>query len=150
MCVCVSFPLLVCFFLFPFVQGEWKPRQIDNPAYKGEWVHPQIANPEYSADDKLYQYSDIGAIGFDLWQVILQPLANGQLAMIAYRFDFGFCRFDCSCEHCTEKYTMTQCLALLHSTSNLACKILLIWFWWEHLSPRTLKISLFSPKAYQS
>lgn len=53
----------------PPLQGAWKPRQIDNPAYKGEWVHPQIDNPEYSADDKLYRYEDSGYIGFDLWQV---------------------------------------------------------------------------------
>ena len=51
------------------LQGEWKPKQIDNPAYKGKWVHPEIDNPDYEADDKLYKYSDIGAIGFDLWQV---------------------------------------------------------------------------------
>ena len=50
-------------------QGEWKPKQIDNPAYKGKWVHPEIDNPEYTPDDKLYSYADIGAIGFDLWQV---------------------------------------------------------------------------------
>lgn len=52
-----------------FFQGEWKPKQIDNPNYKGEWVHPEIDNPDYTADDKLYKYDDIGAIGFDLWQV---------------------------------------------------------------------------------
>ena len=51
------------------LQGEWKPKQIDNPAYKGEWVHPEIDNPEYQPDDKLYKYDDIAAIGFDLWQV---------------------------------------------------------------------------------
>lgn len=50
-------------------QGEWKPKQIDNPAYKGKWVHPEIDNPEYEADDTLYKYDDIAAIGFDLWQV---------------------------------------------------------------------------------
>ncbi|EDO48109.1 predicted protein, partial [Nematostella vectensis] len=53
----------------PEYKGEWKPKQIDNPNYKGEWVHPEIDNPEYKADDKLYMYKDIGAIGFDLWQV---------------------------------------------------------------------------------
>ncbi|XP_076462169.1 calreticulin-like [Babylonia areolata] len=53
----------------PEYKGEWKPKQIDNPDYKGKWVHPEIDNPEYSPDDKLYMYSDIGAIGFDLWQV---------------------------------------------------------------------------------
>eukprot|EP00117_Sycon_ciliatum_P016508 scpid74073/ scgid15904/ Calreticulin; CRP55; Calregulin; Endoplasmic reticulum resident protein 60; HACBP; grp60 len=53
----------------PEYKGEWKPRQIDNPAYKGSWVHPQIDNPDYSADDSLYRYTDVGAVGFDLWQV---------------------------------------------------------------------------------
>lgn len=53
----------------PDYKGEWKPKQIDNPNYKGEWVHPEIDNPDYTADDKLYKYDDIGAIGFDLWQV---------------------------------------------------------------------------------
>lgn len=53
----------------PEYKGEWKPKQIDNPNYKGKWVHPEIDNPEYVPDDKLYSYKDIGAIGFDLWQV---------------------------------------------------------------------------------
>jgi len=53
----------------PNYKGEWKPKQIDNPAYKGPWVHPEIDNPEYTADDKLYKYDDIGAVGFELWQV---------------------------------------------------------------------------------
>nr|ASC62375.1 calreticulin [Mizuhopecten yessoensis] len=53
----------------PEYKGEWKPKQIDNPDYKGKWVHPEIDNPEYSADEKLFRHSDIGVIGFDLWQV---------------------------------------------------------------------------------
>lgn len=53
----------------PEYKGEWKPRQIPNPNYKGKWVHPEIDNPEYTSDDQLYKYSDIGAIGLDLWQV---------------------------------------------------------------------------------
>ena len=53
----------------PEYKGEWKPKQIDNPKYKGEWIHPEIDNPAYVADDKLARYSDIGAVGFDLWQV---------------------------------------------------------------------------------
>jgi len=53
----------------PDYKGEWKPKQIDNPEYKGKWVHPQIDNPDYEADENLYRYTDIGAIGFDLWQV---------------------------------------------------------------------------------
>ena len=53
----------------PEYKGEWKPKQIKNPSYKGKWIHPEIDNPEYSPDDELYLYKDIGAIGFDLWQV---------------------------------------------------------------------------------
>jgi len=53
----------------PKYKGEWKPRQIKNPDYKGPWVHPEIANPEYVEDESLYLLKDIGAIGFDLWQV---------------------------------------------------------------------------------
>ncbi|XP_072172682.1 calreticulin-like [Diadema setosum] len=53
----------------PEYQGEWKPRQIDNPNYSGKWVHPEIENPEYEADENLYRYTSIGALGFDLWQV---------------------------------------------------------------------------------
>nr|AHC55381.2 calreticulin [Hirudo medicinalis] len=53
----------------PEYKGEWKPKQIPNPSYKGKWVHPEISNPSYVPDDKLYKYTDIGAIGFDLWQV---------------------------------------------------------------------------------
>jgi len=53
----------------PAFKGEWKAKQIPNPAYKGEWVHPQIANPDYFYDESLYDYSDFGVIGFDLWQV---------------------------------------------------------------------------------
>lgn len=51
------------------LQGEWKPKQIDNPEYKGKWIHPEIDNPEYEADDQLYKFDNIGTIGFDLWQV---------------------------------------------------------------------------------
>lgn len=36
---------------------------------QGKWIHPEIDNPEYMPDDSLYVYDDIGAIGFDLWQV---------------------------------------------------------------------------------
>jgi calreticulin len=53
----------------PDYKGEWKAKQIPNPAYKGKWVHPEIENPEYQPDENLYRYTDIGAIGFDLWQV---------------------------------------------------------------------------------
>ena len=51
------------------LQGEWHPKQIDNPNYKGPWVHPEIDNPEYSPDPELYKRDEICAIGFDLWQV---------------------------------------------------------------------------------
>ena len=52
-----------------YLQGEWKPKQIDNPEYKGEWVHPEIDNPDYAADDSLYKFGDIGHVGFEIWQV---------------------------------------------------------------------------------
>merc|ERR1712059_196953 len=53
------------------MEGEWKPRQIDNPDYKGAWVHPEIDNPEYNADDAagIAKYAENCKIGFDLWQV---------------------------------------------------------------------------------
>lgn len=54
---------------FVYMQGEWKPKQIDNPNYKGAWVHPEIDNPEYSADSTIYKFDSIGVLGLDLWQV---------------------------------------------------------------------------------
>jgi len=53
----------------PEYKGEWTPKKIANPAYKGKWVHPEIANPEYKEDNTLGVYDDIGAVGFELWQV---------------------------------------------------------------------------------
>ena len=53
----------------PEYKGAWRPKRIDNPNYKGVWVHPLIDNPEYKADPELGVYSNIGAVGFDLWQV---------------------------------------------------------------------------------
>jgi len=58
------------------MQGEWKPKQISNPAYKGKWVHPEVDNPEYEPDENLYRYTDVGAVGFDLWQVCKISLTN--------------------------------------------------------------------------
>jgi len=53
----------------PEFKGAWAAKKIENPAYKGEWVHPMIDNPEYKPDPTLYQYSNFGFIGLDLWQV---------------------------------------------------------------------------------
>ena len=53
----------------PNYKGEWRPRRIDNPNYKGQWVHPLIDNPDYQPDPNLAVYDNIGAVGFDLWQV---------------------------------------------------------------------------------
>jgi calreticulin len=53
----------------PEYKGEWKPKRISNPAYKGVWVHPLIDNPDYHPDPNLYRYTDIGAVGIDIWQV---------------------------------------------------------------------------------
>lgn len=55
--------------LIKIFQGEWKPKQIDNPNYKGPWIHPEIDNPEYTPDPELYKRDEICAVGFDLWQV---------------------------------------------------------------------------------
>ena len=53
----------------PAYKGEWKAKKIANPDYKGPWVHPEIDNPEYKEDNEIYAFSDIGAVGFELWQV---------------------------------------------------------------------------------
>lgn len=53
----------------PAYKGEWKPRLLDNPNYKGPYIHPEIDNPEYVPDPHLYRYTDVSAVGFDLWQV---------------------------------------------------------------------------------
>jgi len=53
----------------PEWKGEWKPKRIANPAYKGKWEHPLIANPDYKPDETLGQYENIGAVGFEIWQV---------------------------------------------------------------------------------
>lgn len=59
-------------------QGEWKPREIDNPAYKGKWIHPEIDNPEYTPDAEIYKYDSIGVIGLDLWQVKIELLIQAE------------------------------------------------------------------------
>merc|ERR1711974_400681 len=53
------------------MDGEWKPRQIDNPDYKGPWVHLEIDNPEYNEDEAktIGKYDEVCKLGFDLWQV---------------------------------------------------------------------------------
>jgi calreticulin len=54
----------------PEYKGEWQPKLIENPAYKGEWEHPMIANPDFFEDAAMYNVAkDVGAIGFELWQV---------------------------------------------------------------------------------
>lgn len=58
-------------------QGEWKPKRISNPAYKGKWVAPDIANPDFVDDPELYAVvKDNGLVGFELWQVSLEPETN--------------------------------------------------------------------------
>ena len=53
----------------PEYKGEWKAKRIANPSYKGKWTHPEIENPEYKSDATLGQYNNLGAVGFELWQV---------------------------------------------------------------------------------
>ena len=65
---CLCSIILFHFFVL-FLKGEWKPKQIDNPAYKGEWVHPEIDNPDYKEDPEIGQFENIGHVGFEIWQV---------------------------------------------------------------------------------
>ncbi|CDW52781.1 Calreticulin domain containing protein [Trichuris trichiura] len=53
----------------PEYKGEWKPREIKNPNYKGTWSAPYIHNPEYVADPYLAAHEDVGAVGFEIWQM---------------------------------------------------------------------------------
>jgi calreticulin len=53
----------------PEYKGAWKAKRIANPAYKGKWTHPEIANPDYKEDANIGHYADVGAVGFELWQV---------------------------------------------------------------------------------
>lgn len=70
--LCPFFPVNSTISPFCCRQGEWKPREIDNPAYKGKWIHPEIDNPEYTPDAEIYKYDSIGVIGLDLWQVKIE------------------------------------------------------------------------------
>lgn len=51
----------------PKYKGAWLAPKIDNPAYKGEWRPRQLGNPDFV--EEVYSYSDIGAVGFELWTV---------------------------------------------------------------------------------
>jgi len=51
------------------IDGTWEPPMIDNPDFKGVWKARQIDNPDYEEDPNLYLFKDVGAVGFDLWQV---------------------------------------------------------------------------------
>jgi calreticulin len=53
----------------PEFKGIWKPKRIPNPEYKGVWAAKRIPNPAYVEDKHLAKYTDIAAVGFDLWQV---------------------------------------------------------------------------------
>merc|ERR1719199_1916512 len=53
----------------PAFKGEWTESRISNPAYKGMWEAKKIDNPEYEDDNEVYEFSDFGFVGFDLWQV---------------------------------------------------------------------------------
>jgi len=51
----------------PAFKGEWKAKQIKNPKYQGVWKPRQVPNPDFKKDQ--YIYSDIGAVGFEVWTV---------------------------------------------------------------------------------
>lgn len=71
------------------LQGEWKPKQIDNPNYKGAWVHPEIDNPEYSPDSNIYKFDKIGVIGLDLWQVRKEESPLRKCLMLELQLNFS-------------------------------------------------------------
>ena len=79
-------------------QGEWKPKRISNPAYKGKWVAPDIANPDFVDDPELYAVvKDNGLVGFELWQVSLEPETNKTVVFVngsMYRIS-NICEFQC-------------------------------------------------------
>ncbi|CAE7222502.1 crt, partial [Symbiodinium necroappetens] len=51
----------------PLYQGPWFPAMVDNPSFRGQWRPRQRGNPEY--EEEVYSYTDLGAVGFDLWTV---------------------------------------------------------------------------------
>eukprot|EP00434_Breviolum_minutum_P004405 symbB.v1.2.003881.t2/scaffold211.1/size373615/22 len=51
----------------PLYKGSWFPAKVDNPEFRGEWKPRQRGNPEY--EEEVYAYSDLGAIGLELWTV---------------------------------------------------------------------------------
>lgn len=53
----------------PEYKGPWTPKQIPNPGYKGAWVPPRIPNPKFVPSATAGRYSDIAAVGIDVWQV---------------------------------------------------------------------------------
>uniref|UniRef100_A0A5S6QUB6 Calreticulin n=1 Tax=Trichuris muris TaxID=70415 RepID=A0A5S6QUB6_TRIMR len=53
----------------PEYKGKWKRRLIKNPNYHGPWRAPFIQNPDYVPDAYLVSHHDIGAVGFEIWQV---------------------------------------------------------------------------------
>lgn len=44
---------------------------IDNPAYIGAWSRKMIANPNYFLDEHPSNFNKIGAIGIELWTMVL-------------------------------------------------------------------------------
>lgn len=53
----------------PAYKGPWVQKSVPNPAYSGVWSAPEIDNPEFKDDPSLYAFTDLGAIGIELWQV---------------------------------------------------------------------------------
>ncbi|KAI0978486.1 hypothetical protein GJ496_008270 [Pomphorhynchus laevis] len=52
--------------------GKWVPRTIDNPDYRGPWIAKQIPNPEYVEDHMIRIFKDIGLIGIDVADAIVE------------------------------------------------------------------------------
>ena len=92
-------------------------------------MHPEIDNPEYVEDKELYKYSDIGSIGFDLWQVGKMYCVLDRIVLFLTKFflycdasQFGFTPFSKNGAGILKK----NCVHLLYSdlVKNFACNCL--------------------------
>eukprot|EP01090_Pellita_catalonica_P020632 TRINITY_DN7466_c0_g1_i1.p1 TRINITY_DN7466_c0_g1~~TRINITY_DN7466_c0_g1_i1.p1 ORF type:complete len:529 (+),score=113.01 TRINITY_DN7466_c0_g1_i1:77-1663(+) len=50
----------------PAYKGVWRAPKIPNPAYKGEWKPRQITNPNYFQDDKPSDFTLLGGVGIEV------------------------------------------------------------------------------------
>ncbi|KAL3896355.1 MAG: hypothetical protein SGCHY_004128 [Lobulomycetales sp.] len=54
----------------PAYKGKWRAPQIDNPDYVGPWAPKKIANPVWFEDANPGKFTEMGAIGIELWTMV--------------------------------------------------------------------------------